>query len=102
MKLTHVIYPNGDFVTTTEVMSEKALREAVRGMPERVAVIFLGTLTLMYVEKKSAVNNLEPNPRATAIYWTATIQGKTGVRFDPLNAPMIHGTAVLLEGVRPY
>lgn len=101
MKLTHIIQPDGTVDTKLGTAYEATIREAIGGMPERVAVIFGGKPTLMYVEERSAVRNLPINARATAIYWTATMQGRTGVHFDPLNAPMVHGTAVVLEGVSP-
>lgn len=65
--------------------------------PERVHVIFNDKPTLMLVGENSARRGMAPNARASLIYWTATCKGITGAKFDPLQGPMIYGTAILLE-----
>lgn len=67
----------------------------------------------MYVDEFGAVadregGQREPNPRATAIYWQNSVvalarghftPGSFGRVGNPLTAPMIHGTAVLIDGI---
>lgn len=96
----HTIYPDG-LVRESEIPQKDfpraMLRELVGGDIEYVAVIFMEQPATMIVNERGAIEKLPINARATAIYWTATIQGITGVAFDPLTAPMIHGIAVLIE-----
>ena len=102
----HVIQPDG-VVRDVELigLDKPSLRNFVGGDIEYVAVLFNGKPATMIVNEIGAVRNseinqtgpMQPNARATAIYWTATIIGRTGVHFNPLKDPMIHGTAVLVE-----
>ena len=110
----HVIQPDGS-VSTTEITAlpgRKELQAIVGGFHEPVRVLGAnGAEAVLVVNETGAINPaaafgeghenrppLQPNARATAIYWTATILGRTGVRFDPFSAPMIHGPAVLFDG----
>lgn len=102
----HVIHPDG-VVRDVELigLDNPSLRNFVGGNIEYVAVLFNGKPATMIVNETGAVRDseinptgpMQPNARATAIYWTATIIKRTGVPFDPLRGPMIHGTAVLIE-----
>ena len=100
----HVIAPNGvvTFHQTGAAPPREWLQEQVGGDVEYVRVLFKDGESTMIVNESGGVQNppLSVNARATAIYWTATILGRTGVKFDPLIEPLIHGTAVLIEGVR--
>lgn len=98
----HTIYPDGQ-VREGEIPQKEfptaMLRELVGGDIEYVAVIFDEKPATMIVNERGGVMNppLAINARATAIYWTATAQGITGIAYEPLKAPMIYGTAVLIE-----
>lgn len=77
----------------------KHLRIEDGGMLERVAVLFNDKRCDMIVDESGALKGLPINARASLIYWTATCRGRTGASFDPLAGPLIHGRAVLYDGV---
>lgn len=106
----HIIQVNGDVISYDnwpENIDERkdTLKQIVGGDLEYVAVLYEGEPATMIVNELGAVADpetnpgglLAPNARATAIYWTATITGRTGADFKPLSAPMVHGHAVLIE-----
>lgn len=114
----HIIQPDGTVLFEAGAVDpETLLKDNYRdllaslaeivggGGPEFVMVLYAGQVCTMVVDETGATNihggPKRPNARATAIYWTATIQGRTDVAYDPLRAPMIHGTAVLFEGQLP-
>lgn len=70
---------------------------------QAVKVLYGGASRWMLIGERSGAAEppLQPNARATAIYWTAACQGRTVTQFDPLHARVIHGTAILFEGVEP-
>lgn len=104
----HSIEPDGT-VNSSEWPADKLPRDKMRaivgGEIEYAAVLFNDRPATMVVNEIGAsfdkrINPkgpLQPNARATAIYWNATIRGRTGVTFEPLMMPMIHGTVLLLE-----
>jgi hypothetical protein len=104
----HTLFPDGR-VVDSEISDGPfpvaLMRGIVEGNVEYVAVIFEGHPATLIVNEVGAVTDLEinpaaqltPNPRATAIYWTATIQGRTGSNYAPLTMPMVYGVAVLIE-----
>lgn len=103
----YVIHPEGQ-VQQAEVGRYALMamgRQFCEGPVELVSVLFDGKPATMLVNEIGASADPELNPkgllpanaRATAIYWTATIQGVTGMPFDPMKAPMIHGTVVLVD-----
>lgn len=68
------------------------------GIVERVHVLFEGNRCDMLVDEDGVAKNLPINARASLVYWTATHDGRTGAKFDPLHGPLIHGRAILYEG----
>lgn len=110
----HTINPNGD-VLTGDINHDGSmaawrrvsalLSQKVGGPVELASVLFNGSPATLAVNEVGASIDAKINPggqlpanaRATAIYWTATIIGRTGAPFNPLTMPMIHGTAVLIE-----
>lgn len=78
-------------------------RRIVDGNLERVKVLHAGRVVSMIVNERGAVQDppLPINARATAVYWNATREGRTCVDYEPLSAPLIHGNAVLYEGLLP-
>ena len=105
----HVIYPSGKIKSGEWAENDTTLYQqwkgVVDGFPELASVLYEGKPATLVVNDRGAVEDkainpagvLPPNARATAIYWTATIIGRTGVTFAPLTSPMIHGTAILIE-----
>lgn len=82
-------------------ISGQFLRETIHGFAEYVAVLYNGKPATLIVNETGAIDcdqvKFAPNARATAIYWTATIQGRTPATFNPLQDPMVHGPAILVE-----
>lgn len=93
------------------------LQVAVGGDPEIVWVHYKGKRTCMIVNETGATDLngpvLEANKEATRIYWAASmcyqynIPGSEDERYDALfeslwgiKEPMIHGTAVVMAGVK--
>ena len=98
---THRIYPNG-VVDSREVEREELtldyMSKVVRGSPEWAAVLFNGQPATLIVDETGAFPPYKPpNTRATSIYWTATVIGRTGQPFEPLKMSMIHGDVLLVE-----
>lgn len=100
-----IIVPSGGILTG--VCKESGLplekMQQIVGCPqcsyvERVSVWFQDKPAEMYVNEEGLIHHLPINARATAIYWTATILGRTPVPFDPLRDSVIHGTAILYFG----
>lgn len=112
MKSATIIQPNGevheftaltqevpeaeDSICTVQQVSRNALASLLNDEPEFAAVLYDGDAVTLVVGETSALKQLSPNARATGIYWTATIKGLTGVKYEPLTAPMIHGPAILI------
>lgn len=68
--------------------------------PELVAVLHENGFATMLVAENARLlpdHACIANARATAIYWTATIIGRTGLKFDPLQDPLIWGPAILID-----
>ena len=85
-----------------EKIRRKELKHMVDGPLEYVAILYKGMHCTLVVNEIGATQltdrgPLPPNARATSMYWTATILGRTGVPFDPLSDPMVHGVVVLIE-----
>lgn len=104
----HTLFPDGrvvDSEITDGPFPAAQMRGIVEGDVELVAVIFEGQPATLVVNETGAMQDsnrnpsaqLTPNPRATAIYWTGTIQGRTGSNYAPLTMPMVYGVAVLIE-----
>ena len=79
-----------DFTTDFE-----KIQQLVGGDIEVVTVLWNDKPATLCVNEEGAPRHLQPNARATALYWTATIKGITGVPFSPLTDPLIYGNAVL-------
>lgn len=93
----YIIHHSGQ-VATRELDPSKDFETCqglVEGYVEVVSVLVNKKPSTMYVNEDGIAQGLPVNARATAIYWTATIQGVTGTPFDPLRDPLIHGTVVL-------
>jgi hypothetical protein len=101
----HIIKPDG--LVEVGQCTDKGLRyvdetNIVGGATERVKVLHEGRICDMVVNETGAVQDppLPINARATAVYWSATRAGRTCLDFQPLTMPLIHGNAILYDGVR--
>lgn len=103
----HVIYPHGD-VATKECgragLPDIDMRQIVEGHIEVVHVLFNDQRCDMIVNETGCMKGMPAlpiNARATAIYWTATREGRTPLKWEPLTMPLVHGVAILYEGTLP-
>lgn len=103
----HIIDPSGA-VTNDECgrggLPDVTMRRIIGGHIEVVHVLFNGERVDMVVNETGCMKGvpaLPVNARATAIYWTATLEGRTPVKWEPLTMPLVHGVAILYEGMLP-
>lgn len=94
----YTISPNGTVLVHNDFKYSdiNLLQSIIGGYVEYVSVWYDGKPATLIVNEDGLTKGLPPNARATSIYWTATILGKTGVAFNPLTDPLIVGNAVLL------